>query len=393
MTAVSPSRDLTLCHHDRMRWRLLWGPLAALGLAGCAQPGAGPATGGFEPGYYWQSARGHLSMLWAARPVGDWLADATTPAALRARLQLAQRLRDYAVRELALPDNPSYRRYADLQRNAVVWNVVAAPPLSLRLQTWCFPVLGCVGYRGFFDRDDALALAQQLRAQGLDVTVYGVPAYSTLGRLPGAYFADPLLNTFIDWPEGDLARLLFHELAHQVAYANDDTGFNESFATAVERLGSARWLASGEAGAGAAEVQARFDAQRALFRELVARHRAELQALYRSPAADADKLLGKQAVLQRLRQAHEALKAQHPELGNRYDGWVTEANNASFGVQLAYQGRVAAFERLFEREGHDFARFYAEVKRLAALPKLQRSEALEALVPADRQARVADLPK
>jgi predicted aminopeptidase len=193
-------------------------------------------------GYYAQSVAGHLALVRAAKPVDDWLADGQTSAKLKERLELSQRIRDYASSELKEPDNASYRRYADLKRSAAIWNVVAAPELSLTLHTWCFPVVGCVGYRGYYAQADADAFATSLREQNLEVSVYGVPAYSTLGLLPGDIFADPLLNTFIDYPEGELARLIFHELAHQIAYAKGDTVFNESFATSVERIGGTRWL-------------------------------------------------------------------------------------------------------------------------------------------------------
>ena len=205
------------------------------------------ALGGCSLGYYAQSVGGHLDLLQRARPVEQWVADPDTPVALRERLRLAQRLRAFAVEELKLPDNASYHRFAELDRSAVVWNVVATPELSLTLKTWCFPVMGCVGYRGYFQRAPADALAAELRSQGLEVSVYGVPAYSTLGWT-NWLGGDPLLSTFIRWPESELARLLFHELAHQVVYVADDTAFNESYATAVERLGLKRWLA----GAGAA---------------------------------------------------------------------------------------------------------------------------------------------
>ncbi len=190
-------------------------------------------------GYYAQAVGGHLAIIKAAKPVPQWLDDATTPQALKDRLALTQRIRDFAVTELKEPDNASYRRFADLKRGAAVWNVVAAPELSLTLHTWCYPFVGCVGYRGYFDHDAADAFAKTLADAGLEVSVYGVPAYSTLGRLPGDWLADPLLSTFINYPEGELARLIFHELAHQIAYAQDDTVFNESFATAVERIGGA----------------------------------------------------------------------------------------------------------------------------------------------------------
>ncbi|MET0334397.1 MAG: aminopeptidase, partial [Rhizobacter sp.] len=193
-------------------------------------------------GYYAQAAGGHFSVLNKAKPVPEWLADDSTAPPLKERLALSQRMRDFAVTELKLPDNASYRRYADLGRPAAVWNVVAAPELSLTLKTWCFPVVGCVGYRGYYDKAAADEAAAELRAQGFEAVVQAIPAYSTLGKLPGDYFSDPLLNTFLRWSEGDLAHLIFHELAHQVAYANGDTMFNESFATAVERIGGSRWL-------------------------------------------------------------------------------------------------------------------------------------------------------
>jgi len=322
-------------------------------------------------GYYAQSLGGHLAIVRAARPVPEWLADDATPAALKARLQLSQRIRDFAVRELGEPDNASYRRYADLKRGAAVWNVVAAPELGLTLQTWCFPVVGCVGYRGYYTQAGADAFAEGLRAQELEASVYGVPAYSTLGKLPGAAFADPLLNTFIDYPEGELARLVFHELAHQIAYAPGDTEFNESFATAVERLGGAKWLAE-QAGAAALDDYERLEARRLGFRELTSRYRALLDALYKSDQPDAAKRVAKLALMDGLRADYATLKREQWGGYSGYDGWFARANNASLGVLSAYFDLAPNFERLFEREGRDFARFYAEVKRIAALPQEQR---------------------
>jgi predicted aminopeptidase len=326
-------------------------------------------------GYYAHTAGGHLSLLNSAKPVSDWVADEATPPATRERLQLSQRMRDYAVSELKLPDNASYRRYADLQRNAAVWNVVAAPELSLTLKTWCFPVVGCVSYRGYFERAKAEAQATELRAEGLEVSVGAVPAYSTLGKMPGAYFADPLLNTFIRLPEGELARLIFHELAHQVAYAPGDTVFNESFATAVERIGGERWLRANAGPEALADVE-RNDVRRRDFRALALQARADLEAIYTSPASDADKRTAKAERLARLRADHAALKSGPWQGFAGYDAWFANANNASLGALAAYNDLVPQFERLFEREGRDFERFYAEVRRLAALPKAERRATL-----------------
>ena len=333
---------------------------AALALGGCS-----------TAGYLASSASGPLALLQAARPVDDWLADPATPAALRERLVLSQRMRDFAVAELHLPDNASYRRYADLRRPAAVWNAVAAPELGLALRTSCFPIVGCVGYRGYFDRAAADAQAAVWRAAGDDATVYGVPAYSTLGRLPGRWFADPLLNTFIGYPDIELARLIFHELAHQIAYAPGDTVFNESFASAVERLGAARW-AEAHADAAARAENVALDARRRDFRALAGATRQALDALYRGPAGDADKRAGKAALLARMRADHAALKAGPWHGDTRYDGWFARANNASLAVMGAYDDLVPAFERMFEGAGRNWPRFYAEVRRLAELPAGER---------------------
>jgi len=344
---------------------------AAMCVSGCA-----------NVGYYWQSASGHIKMLNAARPVDDWLADEQAPPKLKERLALSQRIRAYASSELHLPDNPSYRRYADLKRNAVIWNVVAAPEFSLTLKTWCFPVTGCVGYRGYFDEAQARAEAEVVKAQGLEVSVYPVPAYSTLGWMNWAG-GDPLLNTFINYPEGELARLIFHELAHQVVYAKDDTMFNESFASAVERLGSRRWLAT-QASEQARQEYAAFDARRAQFRQLTFAMRQKLTRIYEQKEAAAPAPLGlaamKSIAYKEFREDYARLRDSwggDPARFRGYDQWVERANNAAFGAQAAYDELVPGFEALFEREGRDFARFYDAAKRLAALPKEERRQQLK----------------
>lgn len=330
-------------------------------------------------GYYAQSIGGHMAMLGQARPIADWLADPATPPALRSRLVVAQQVRSYAVSALALPDNASYRRYAELGRNAAVWNVVAAPELSLTLKTWCYPVMGCVGYRGYFDRAAAEAEAAQLRSAGWEAWVYGVPAYSTLGWT-NWLGGDPLLNTFVRGSDAELARLVFHELAHQVVYAANDTEFNESYATAVERLGLARWQAE----AGRAPEDPAVARRRQDFRQLTRRTRAELQALYAGPVPDTERRSRKAEILAGMRRTHADWKAGASPAWAGFDGydpWFANANNATLALQASYDGLVPAFERLFEREGRDFARFHAAVKRLAALPHDERHATLRALMP------------
>ena len=374
-----------------LRPRLLIALLTVIALSGCA---ASPPGATSTLGYYWQSLRGHLQIMQAAEPIDRWIARPDIPPALRERLQVAQRARTFAVTELGLPDNASYRRYADLKRSAAVWNVVAAPPYALTLHTWCFPVTGCIGYRGYFTEADAQAEAAQLAAQGLEVEVYGVPAYSTLGYMNWVG-GDPLLSTFIAWPEGEFVRLLFHELAHQVVYAEGDTLFNESFATAVERIGSAKWLAS-EASPAAREAFAISEARRSAFLALTRATRARLAGIYEQKEAPAltQKALSamKKEAMDRFRADYAALRTRWLTPGGTapvastaqvagYDRWVAKANNASFAAQAAYDELVPAFEALFEHEGRDWQRFYDAVRRLSQLPKTQRQAALQAFVP------------
>ena len=345
--------------------------LVAALLSGCASP-----TNGV--GYYWQSVTGHLKLMHAAKPVDDWLADATTPEVLRQRLVLSQRIRSYASSELKLPDNASYRRYADLQRKSAVYNVVAAPALSLKLNPWCFPVVGCVGYRGYFDEAQARAFAASLPTD-LEVAVYPVPAYSTLGWT-NWIGGDPLLNTFIGYPEGELARLIFHELAHQVVYAAGDTAFNESFATAVERIGGARWLA--QSSPAAREQYKAFDARRIEFRDLTRSTREQLQTTYENTStSDTEKRAEKATTMTHFRARYVALRERWGGYKG-YDNWVAQANNASFGAQAAYDDLVPAFEALFRREGQDFPQFFAAVRQLASEPPEERLRQLQALSPA-----------
>lgn len=353
--------------------------LAGLALAGCAH------TEG-ALGYYWQSVQGHARLLQAARPLDEWIANESTPAPLRARLQLAQRARHFAVQELGLPDNASYRSYADLGRSAAVWNVVAAPPYALELHRWCFPFTGCIGYRGYFQEADAQAEGARLAAQGLEVDVYGVPAYSTLGYLDWAG-GDPLLNTFIGWPEGEFVRLLFHELAHQVVYAQGDTLFNESFATAVERLGTERWLAT-QARPEVRQAFAASEERRQAFRALTRATRARLAEIYeqnKAPAHDSQALNAmKSGAMQDFRAQYAVLRERWLAQGARvegYDRWVAQANNASFAAQAAYDAWVPAFEALFAQQGQRWDAFYDAVRHLAALPQDERHARLRALLP------------
>jgi len=296
--------------------------------------------------YYAQAVSGQVSLLSSTRTVSALLADKTTPPALRERLERARAIRDYASRELKLPDNGSYRSYADIGRPYAVWNVVAAPEFALEPLQSCFPVAGCVSYRGFFAQADAERHAAELRAGGYDVYVYGVAAYSTLGR-----FDDPLLSSFIRLPDAELARLLFHELAHQVAYVKDDSTFNESFAVTVEREGLRRWLLA--SGRGLADWLADEERRRLLVAE-IQQTRARLAQLYRSGIAV-------EAMRERKRRELEELKQK---LSARFKD--VAPNNAFLASFATYTELVNEFEYILKENGGDLERFYAQVKRYAA---------------------------
>lgn len=325
--------------------RIFFAAIALLLCAGCE-----------SLSYYGQAIGGHFHLLAAARPIESWLADPGTPPDLKDRLETARRIREFASRELHLPDNGSYTSYAELGRRFAVWNVFAAPRFSVDPKAECFPFTGCVAYRGFFSEPEAQRHAQKLRAEGYDVYVGGVLAYSTLG-----WFDDPLLSTFIRYPEAQVARLVFHELAHQVVYVRNDTTFNESFAVVVEEEGVRRWL---ESQTRSTELAA-FQAAQARKRELAARvkeTRERLKVLY---AMD----LSPQAMLEQKRGEFERLRAAFP-------GIVPAQPNNAFLVSIAlYNELVPAFERLLAQSGN-LDDFYERARELASTGRSKRDAVL-----------------
>jgi predicted aminopeptidase len=328
--------------------------------------------------YYWQTAAGQFDLLSRARSIHDVI-DQSDDVALKLRLQQIERMRVFASRELGLPSNGSYTRYTDLGRPFVTWTVFATPELSLTPRTWCFPIAGCVAYRGYFTESDATSEASRLTADGNDVYIGHVPAYSTLG-----YFDDPILSSFVRWPETDVARLIFHELAHQLIYVPGDTVFNESYAVTVERAGLERWLAHEHE----PELMAQFERTertRAEFYALVQDARARLAAIYASKASAAQKRKQKEQVFADMQRAYLAAKAKDPGLTG-YEGWFSEKpNNARIAALALYTDRVPAFRELLREQGGDLSRFYARVRELGALPKARRDAMLD-----DYQRRAAD---
>jgi predicted aminopeptidase len=320
--------------------------------------------------YLLQAAGGQMQIVARREPIPELLADPATPEALRKRLTYVAAAREFASRELGLPDNESYRSYADVGRPFVVWNVFATPEFSVEPRRWCFPIAGCVVYRGYFSEDNAQDYARGLRLRGDDTSVGGVSAYSTLG-----HFKDPVLNTMMGWSDAQLAATLFHELAHQVAYVPGDSDFNEAFATVVEETGLTRWLVSRGS---EADLQA-WQAQRkryAEFVELLLATRERLAALYRLDLPVAEKRDRKQ-------QEFARLKLQYAELRRRwngysgYDNWFARTlNNAHLVSAATYHGCVPGLERLLAEEGNELPRFYERVRELAAGPGKEGRAAL-----------------
>ncbi len=340
-----------------MRWLLITALLAAL-------QGCGTA-------YVMQAASGEWHVMRSRKPLDKVIADPRTPDKLRDTLTEVRAARDFATRELKLPDNRSYRTYADIHRSYVVWNVVAAPEFSVYPKQWCFPVAGCVAYRGYFAETRARAFASGLSKRGFDVTLDGVPAYSTLGK-----FADPVLSTMIRYGPEELAAIIFHELAHQLLYVKNDTQFNEAFATTVENAGLERWLTAN--GRAAEYLRFRKDSVRERqYIDLFARTRARLAQLYASTTPTMQKREQKAKAFSELTQEIRDLEHEQGQPVPLYDQWINEGlNNARLASLANYYDCVPGFERLLTEQGNDLQRFYAAARELSRLPRAERHERL-----------------
>ena len=340
-----------------MRW-LISIPLL-LTLYGCA-----------DIGYYWHSARGHLDVMSRRVDIDELLADESLDAGLRERLLLVREIRHFSVTRLALPDNDSYLSYAELDRPWLIRNLFAAPEFSTRLHQWCYPVIGCASYRGYYDEQRLRDYAESLEAEGLETYVGNVAAYSTLG-----WFDDPVLSSFIDWPDYRLAGLLFHELTHQRIYIDDDTTFNESLASAVQQAGTELWLDSRQRDADLARF-ASWLAYRAEVVTLIEATRDDLDALYRRDIDGERKRAEKSALFDRARGSHGEIAARYGVSGG-YSAWFGgELNNAKIGSVSAYNSEVAAFLEILRAHEFEFAAFFDYIENLGALDRPERDACL-----------------
>jgi len=326
-------------------------------------------------GYYTQAARGQWQLLSSRQPVNDLLESEQTAPALKQRLELVNTIRDFAQREIVLPVDENFSTYVDVGRPYVIWNVFAAPELSIKPKTWCYPIAGCVSYRGYFAESAANDKAAQLSAEGYDVYVGGVRAYSTLG-----WFDDSVLSTYALQSEASLAGLIFHELAHQVVYVEDDTAFNESFAQSVEQLALQQYFAAKAADVTQANA---FDAYLAgqqrerAFTGMLLAAREELGKAYVAGTDDASRRAGKQRVLAQLAADYEQLKLRWNG-DARYDQWMKTINNAKLATVADYHQWTGAFRQL-RAQSASWPQFYESVEALAALSKEQRRERLQQL--------------
>lgn len=335
---------------------------AAVGVALIALSGAGC--------YLLQSVQGQLALMSKREPINRVIDEPSTPPALRAQLETIAAIRDFASRELGLPDNGSYRSYADLGRPYVVWNVVAAPEFSVDAKQWCYPIVGCVAYRGYFVERKARRFAQALRGRGFDVTVGGVAAYSTLG-----HFNDPVLNTMMGWNDVELAAIIFHELTHQLLYVPNDSSFNEALATTIEEEGVRRWLLAQGRDADLASHLER-QGHYAEVVELLSATRAELRAVYASALGPDLKREKKRAAFAAMRASFARLKAGwggHAPFETWFDG---DLNNAHLASVATYFACVPGFERELEAAGGNLTAFYARVRALAKLGQAERDALL-----------------
>lgn len=322
-------------------------------------------------GCYLAHVAGGQAALNASRvPIPELLADPATPGQVRERLEYAARARQFASQALALPDNGSYRSYADLGRPHVAWNVFAAPEFSVQPRRWCFPIAGCVAYRGYFDEARAVRYARRMQRRGEDVYIAPVAAYSTLG-----HFDDPVLSSMLEYPDVELAALLFHELAHQVAYVPGDSAFNEAFAMTVEFEGARRFLA---ANGRADELQAFLETRRrfAATADLVTETRGRLAALYADSGDPAALRDAKQRELERLTAEYERLRDGWTD-GRNMDRLMSGSwNNARLAAIATYHRCVPGMQRLLAEAGGDLPAFYAAARRLGAEPQAVRARLL-----------------
>lgn len=340
-------------YHNLTKYGLL--AFAAVTVSGCS-----------SFGYYLDLMAGHSELLEQRKPVAELLAEKETKPRLRELLQASQNIRDFATNELHLPENDSYRMYADLKRPYAVWNVIAVEEFSIKPKKWCFLIVGCLSYRGYFSKEEATKYANELKAEGYDVYVAGAKAYSTLG-----WFDDPLLNTMMYKSEARRAGIIFHELAHQVLYVDNDTAFNEAFATAVEHEGIRRWLIK----KGQSEkynqylINKKRDAE---LNNLLKDTRDKLKDLYKTKTSNKEKRQVKKQIFALMQNKYKQLKKSWAGY-SAYDQWMKQdLNNSHLLLIATYHDLVPTFKAMLRQENFDLNKFYVKAEQFGKLDKEKR---------------------
>ncbi len=325
-------------------------------------------------GFYWEKIQGQAKILNAQQPIQEVIDNPETAASVRDKLINAQQARKFASEVLLLPDNDSYRNYADIKRDYVVWTIVATPPYSVKPKEWCFLIVGCLSYRGYFSKQAAEEFAATLKDQGMDVYVAGAKAYSTLG-----WFDDPLLSTMLYKSEAYRVGIIFHELAHQKIYVENDTAFNEAFATSVELEGIKAWYKQ-------TQNQQKFKKYLIAkkrdkdFKTLLRDTRKELKILYAEKRPPEQRQTGKEMIFKRLQLSYKKFKNKWDDYSG-YDKWMAQGlNNAHLALVATYNNWLPAFSKIFEKANRNYKVYYKEVERLTELDKIQRASQLQKLM-------------
>ena len=321
-------------------------------------------------GYYWHMTTGHLAIMGKRADIVDLLENPALDPGLKQRLQLVQEIRQFSIDVLSLPDSGSYTRYVQLDRPYALQNLFAAPEFSIQLHSWCYPVIGCASYRGYYDEEMLADYIAGLRQQNFDIHVGKVPAYSTLG-----WFDDPVLSSFIDWPDYRLAGLLFHELTHQRVYVDNDTQFNESLAAAVQQAGTELWLKSRSEDTELKQFHRWIEYRRQIV-TLIGRTRERLAQLYQSDAPEAIKREQKQAIFSTARVNHAAIANRLNFQGGFTHWFAGDLNNAKLASVSTYHSLVPAFLAMIEAHDHDFDRFFDTVEKIGELSREEREQCL-----------------
>ena len=302
--------------------------------------------------YGWMQGRGQLRILWNTKPVTDVLSDPAYPDSLKRRLHLIREIKRFTVDSLGLDESGSYESFYDQGSKPILWVITGAEPYRLVAKQWHFPVLGTFSYKGFFEKDRADSTVAELKRDGFDTRIGEVSAWSTLGFLD-----DPVLSSFLNRSEGQLAELIIHELTHGTLFVKNNLDYNENLADFVGEYGALWFLARKY---GRTSVQYRDYLATNVFYERydghILRGTRTLDSLYRTfkpgvPVAVKEKLKW-QAIAQIVNSADtltdERSQTRARSVKKRRPDKLNLPNNAYFMGYLTYRNQQNRFRQEFE---------------------------------------------